>query len=107
MKWEESFRNSFENRYPFLIFEFTFNLEDIIELSIGTVLKDKIEVELISEETIEFDEVYMIEVRLYCYLSRELVSKILFPDGLFFDDFKGNEETTSEMSISLDMYLAR
>jgi hypothetical protein len=73
MQLIQTFANSLHNRLPLFLSQFAFHLEDVVQLSPYTILQKKVEVELILEEGIEFNEIYMIKEGLQLDLSNELL----------------------------------
>lgn len=75
-----------------------FFLNDFVELSWWTDLKQQVNVVFVMEEAIEFDDVGVVQEHLDLEFSRQLVQDILLFDDFFGDCFHGAYEACEFVS---------
>jgi hypothetical protein len=88
----DSFKDITQNLYNFLLFKLLLLPDELEEVITRAILHDEINLLLIVEEAIQFDNVGMAEVHLYFDLSHEGYLQVLFLDDFFGDGFDGADE---------------
>lgn len=89
----ECLGDALHDGHPFGLAQLTFDFEEVVELSAGAVLKEKIDVGVVVEAAIQLEYVDMVEVALDFDFPRQLLAEILAPYRRFLDDLDGQDQT--------------
>ena len=81
-----------DNRYSLIFFKSLFHFQKCIQLPIGTVFHQKVDVLTIDEKGVHFDPLAVVQVRLDLYFADQLLDATLFADHLFLDNFDCADE---------------
>ena len=95
-------RNGFvdirKNLEDLVLLEVFLFLHEFEELAVETRLHDQVDVVVIVEETVQFDDVRVVQVHLDLYLSNERLLDLFFPDQRLRHNLQSTDETSTFVS---------
>lgn len=95
---KQSFANALHYRFPLFVSELALHLENVVKLATGTVLHYQVYVNSVGEDSVELDNVDVLEKGLNDYFPSQLVLELFSADGLLLDGLNCTQKPCYFMS---------